>query len=652
MKIRIFFIFHWVCIIAFAQTPEYVILTPSGGWYQYSTSVSNNVFTASLTNVGNIWKLNIIAHDSIKSVLFPWESQRHPVDNNINDDIFYYPFIAGVTEKATNCNVNWAWKGGLVYPGQLFAPLVIAADVDNGRIVAAVNYPPKKVVPYYAAERIHFAYNDINLLPGDTISFSALIDSVSANLEQGEKAWMLALDKYRIWLDSVFPPVIIHPKVQNAHGWLMIGLMNYPKFNLAEISQLWTQWRDKLGWMYLIGQMSNYAGPPHLAVPPLLPGEAVGCCLLKQTMHDRYYPELVDFVRDSVIALGYIVNYYSAPFYGTDSFPRLFLDTQPGRDWLFSWINKNRNQYHANAFYLDVLGREYFGNPETVRLLFDGIQIPSVSVMEGIVDIYPIAGLISGGVVGVNIWKGSPDSLPENAVATTFPAFGRYLLNDRDVFLGQSNGEHIFWGPSANYWLERQAFLLGAKYDVSNPNDNYNPNTPNPALTLGISERNNVNWWQRKPRYLDTRGITYIPSGIEVRRFIDTAGCNLFTIDNWNQRTGQVFVFEGKSFNIPSQKLSILVDCTPTGVKNIENERKVKLSSNPFKSYVNIEISTPLKDAKLTIFNIFGQVVKQVKNISGQTCVLSLDNIPAGLYFFQLSEGNNIIETNKLIITY
>ena len=46
--------------------------------------------------------------------------------------------------------------------------------------------------------------------------------------------------------------------------------------------------QDVLGRVQFWGQMSNYGGDPREAMPPLLPGEQVGCCLRNRTMHPRY----------------------------------------------------------------------------------------------------------------------------------------------------------------------------------------------------------------------------------------------------------------------------------------------------------------------------------------------------------------------------
>jgi Secretion system C-terminal sorting domain len=84
-----------------------------------------------------------------------------------------------------------------------------------------------------------------------------------------------------------------------------------------------------------------------------------------------------------------------------------------------------------------------------------------------------------------------------------------------------------------------------------------------------------------------------------------------------------------------------------------KNKSKPTFSTfpNPFVSSTTIQTIDNLKNASLTICNAYGQIVKQIKNISGQTVALSRDYLPSGLYFIRLTEENKIVVVEKLIIT-
>jgi len=77
---------------------------------------------------------------------------------------------------------------------------------------------------------------------------------------------------------------------------------------------------------------------------------------------------------------------------------------------------------------------------------------------------------------------------------------------------------------------------------------------------------------------------------------------------------------------------------------------EVKISPNPFSSWTTLQMKNDLKNATLTIFNFNGQTVKELDNINGHIITLYRDNLPGGLYFIRLTQENEVIATNKLVI--
>lgn len=80
-------------------------------------------------------------------------------------------------------------------------------------------------------------------------------------------------------------------------------------------------------------------------------------------------------------------------------------------------------------------------------------------------------------------------------------------------------------------------------------------------------------------------------------------------------------------------------------------KHSINFYPNPFSIETTLQTNKDLKNTTLTVYNTFGQVVKQIKNISGQTIVFSRDNIECGLYFVLLIQDNKIILADKVIIT-
>ncbi|MBL0343647.1 MAG: T9SS type A sorting domain-containing protein [Bacteroidetes bacterium] len=88
------------------------------------------------------------------------------------------------------------------------------------------------------------------------------------------------------------------------------------------------------------------------------------------------------------------------------------------------------------------------------------------------------------------------------------------------------------------------------------------------------------------------------------------------------------------------------------GINETDNQTTdIKIYPNPFSSSTTLHTNYLLKNATLTVYNLYGQVVKQINKLSGQTIILQRDNLSSGLYFIHLTEDNKILTTDKLIIT-
>lgn len=87
------------------------------------------------------------------------------------------------------------------------------------------------------------------------------------------------------------------------------------------------------------------------------------------------------------------------------------------------------------------------------------------------------------------------------------------------------------------------------------------------------------------------------------------------------------------------------------GLEDQSTSSGIFVYPNPFSSYTTLQSDKILKDATLTVYNLYGQEVRKIKNISGQSVVLFRDNLPSGVYFLHLIQDHKIIVTDKLVIT-
>jgi hypothetical protein len=87
--------------------------------------------------------------------------------------------------------------------------------------------------------------------------------------------------------------------------------------------------------------------------------------------------------------------------------------------------------------------------------------------------------------------------------------------------------------------------------------------------------------------------------------------------------------------------------CT-TGIKSNQKE-KFKVYPNPASDKLNFISPQNNEATQLKIYNSIGKLIREI-SVSGELTTLSLSDLSAGLYFYQISERNGgLIETGKFI---
>lgn len=535
--------------------PGYAIRIAGGEVEAFTDSHSDDRFEARLSRESDhLWRLSVRSlGPKITEIWFPYDVKSNAIGGDASDDVLYFPHHMGEARRAALLDES-TWEGR-DYPGGCFAPLVMLADADEARMIAAANDPPRTVHVAYRRGRMGLRYD----VPPDWRSETTLRAIVMTSMAAtGRPVWHAPLDAYRSFLHEVMQRSDLYPIdysdwLADIHGWQNVQLENYRTADLDRVLDHWKAYRTIFPWIQMWGQMSDFYTEG---------ARDAGCCLQKHELHPRYGP-LLDRLRVEKRP-GDRLGFYSRPGPNYEALMRGNGTPSPCYRFLLEWIEKNRG-LGANAYYLDVLGGYDFGPPLGVAKLF-GRELPRDSVVEKPVDVYPSAFLISGCLWGGSSCRTAPGQacgdLSDKLPCVSFPRLGRYLLHDRIFFLGESNGDHTSWGNSRGhqYWTERQVFLLGAKFDVMRVSeDEKHPDRLNRALELILGERIRVDWWKRRPVYLDTAGISEAPEGVEVRRFLGRDGSTLLAIDNWLGREGR-FRFQGIEIEVPKEKIRVLVN--------------------------------------------------------------------------------------------
>ncbi|MBI2271934.1 MAG: T9SS type A sorting domain-containing protein [Bacteroidetes bacterium] len=110
-------------------------------------------------------------------------------------------------------------------------------------------------------------------------------------------------------------------------------------------------------------------------------------------------------------------------------------------------------------------------------------------------------------------------------------------------------------------------------------------------------------------------------------------------------------------YQTTSQKYKVLTDYIDscgilTGISENNTEtNSVFIYPDPFSSQTTFQTAKPFKNASLAVYNSICQTVKHMDNLAGQTIIFHRDNLPSGLYFVRLTQDNEVIAVDKLVIT-
>lgn len=89
-----------------------------------------------------------------------------------------------------------------------------------------------------------------------------------------------------------------------------------------------------------------------------------------------------------------------------------------------------------------------------------------------------------------------------------------------------------------------------------------------------------------------------------------------------------------------------------TSIQEIEYKNaKINIYPNPFSAQAVLCSANAFHNATILVNNVFGVTIKQIENINGESFVLQRDNLPNGVYFIVVTQGNYERIVKKVIIS-
>lgn len=84
--------------------------------------------------------------------------------------------------------------------------------------------------------------------------------------------------------------------------------------------------------------------------------------------------------------------------------------------------------------------------------------------------------------------------------------------------------------------------------------------------------------------------------------------------------------------------------------ENIISSTEVSFAPNPVVNEVTINSELMFQNASFKLYNVQGQLVRDINNLSGNKITINRENLSTGLYFVQLFENNKLIKSSKLMV--
>ncbi|NVO01933.1 MAG: T9SS type A sorting domain-containing protein [Bacteroidetes bacterium] len=87
------------------------------------------------------------------------------------------------------------------------------------------------------------------------------------------------------------------------------------------------------------------------------------------------------------------------------------------------------------------------------------------------------------------------------------------------------------------------------------------------------------------------------------------------------------------------------------GVSNLYNSlNQIILFPNPFNTSTTLQLSKELQSGIISIYDVLGKEVKQLKDLNGKELIIQKENLEGGMYFYRIEDKNGFVGNGKLLI--
>lgn len=91
---------------------------------------------------------------------------------------------------------------------------------------------------------------------------------------------------------------------------------------------------------------------------------------------------------------------------------------------------------------------------------------------------------------------------------------------------------------------------------------------------------------------------------------------------------------------------------TATGIADWQNSNAISIFPNPMNTTTTIKVdpSIKIKNAELKILDVMGRTVKVISSLQNNEFTFEREKLSNGIYFYQLTQENEIIAKGKLVV--